>query len=288
MYRHCFAAAAAFIATASFAAAQGAAALIEKHTKAAAEELEGYLEKSPDAADADEAVDYLIEAYTRLDMGERKAELLTGKYETLGKGADLSPPEFFGVVQELFQTHLGNGDKEAAKALIATAKTDAGGHPQADRFTPHLDRMLSELDKPGIGDSMEIKFTSLQGEEIDLAGMGGKVVLVDFWATWCGPCIAELPNVKKAYEAHHADGFEIIGISLDREGDKEKLENFIKEHEMPWPQAFDGGGWQASLAQKFGINSIPATYLIGKDGTVVAADLRGPALEAAVAKELAK
>lgn len=130
----------------------------------------------------------------------------------------------------------------------------------------------------------EVKDTT--GKPLSLAAYKGKVVLIDFWATWCGPCIAELPNVLEAYEKHHAAGFEIIGISLDK--DQEKLETFVKQKKMTWPQFFDGKGWQNELAQKYGVNSIPATYLIDREGKIIASDLRGEKLEEAVAAALAK
>jgi len=114
----------------------------------------------------------------------------------------------------------------------------------------------------------------------------GKVVLVDFWATWCGPCVGELPNVLEAYKKHHDAGFEILGISLD--SDKAKLTAFIKQKEMPWKQYFDGKGWQTKLAQEYGINSIPATYLLDREGKIIARNLRGEALGEEVAKALAK
>ena len=124
------------------------------------------------------------------------------------------------------------------------------------------------------------------GKPLSLAAYKGKVVLIDFWATWCGPCVKELPNVLDAYEKHHAGGFEIIGISLD--SDRAKLDTFVKEKNMPWVQFFDGKGWQNELAQKYGINSIPATYLIDGEGKIIASGLRGDKLEAAVAAALAK
>lgn len=124
------------------------------------------------------------------------------------------------------------------------------------------------------------------GKPLSIANYKGKVVLIDFWATWCGPCVAELPNVIKAYEKHHGDGFEIIGISLDQ--DKQKLENFVKQKKMTWPQYFDGKGWGNELAQKYGVNSIPATYLLDRDGKIIGSNLRGEKLEAAVAAALAK
>jgi peroxiredoxin len=126
----------------------------------------------------------------------------------------------------------------------------------------------------------------LTGKPLSIAGLKGKVVLVDFWATWCGPCVAELPNVLAAYKKHHDAGFEIVGISLD--SDRAKLDSFIEKKEMPWPQFFDGKGWENKLGQKYGVNSIPATYLLDREGKIIATNLRGDALEAAVEKALAQ
>jgi thiol-disulfide isomerase/thioredoxin len=126
----------------------------------------------------------------------------------------------------------------------------------------------------------------LAGKPLAIANFKGKVVLVDFWATWCGPCVAELPSVLKAYEKYHAKGFEIIGISLDK--DEAALNSFIKKKNLPWPQYFDGQGWQNKLAGKYGITSIPATYLLNGEGKIIGQDLRGDALDEAVSKALAK
>ena len=126
----------------------------------------------------------------------------------------------------------------------------------------------------------------LDGKPLSIANYKGKVVLIDFWATWCGPCVQELPNVLATYKKHHADGFEIIGISLDQ--DKGKLTSFMKQHAVTWAQYFDGKGWENKLAGKYGVTSIPATYLLDGQGKIVAKDLRGEALEAEVAKQLAK
>jgi peroxiredoxin len=126
----------------------------------------------------------------------------------------------------------------------------------------------------------------LEGKPLSVANYKGKVVLIDFWATWCPPCVAELPNVQKAYETHHKDGFEIIGISLDQ--DEKKLKSFIKEKNMPWPQYFDGKGWGSKLAGKYGVTSIPATFLLDREGKIIGTDLRGPDLETALTKALAK
>ena len=95
-----------------------------------------------------------------------------------------------------------------------------------------------------------------------------------------------MPNVIKAHNELNEKGFEVIGISLDQ--DKAALEKFIADNKMPWPQYFDGKGWQNEISGKFGISSIPATFLIGKDGKIIATNLRGAALEEAVTAELGK
>jgi thiol-disulfide isomerase/thioredoxin len=143
----------------------------------------------------------------------------------------------------------------------------------------------AETEKKQIGAPLkDFDEKDLEGKPLSIASRKGKVVLIDFWATWCGPCVRELPNVLKTYEKYHDKGFEIIGISLD--SDKDKLTTFIKEKKMTWPQYFDGKGWQNKVSTQYGIQSIPATYLIDKEGKVLAIGLRGEALEAAVGKAL--
>ena len=117
----------------------------------------------------------------------------------------------------------------------------------------------------------------------------GKVVLLDFWATWCGPCVAEIPNVVQAYEKYHAKGFEVLGISLDKEDWEAKLAAFTQKKDMPWPQVYDGKFWQAEVAKLYGIHSIPHMLLVDGDTGTILADktIRGEALAPAIEKALA-
>ena len=124
----------------------------------------------------------------------------------------------------------------------------------------------------------------LTGNSLTLSAFKGKLVLVDFWATWCPPCVGELPNVIAAYQKYHRQGFEIVGISLDQ--DQAKLTAFLKEKGMTWAQYFDGKGWQNKLAAQYGIQSIPATFLLDGEGNIVAKNLRGGALDGELAKRL--
>ena len=186
------------------------------------------------------------------------------------------------------------GDKEKGTELLAQLKKE---FPDSKLVANMKREEEQEAETQKIQDALAIgtRFPDfnekdLTGKPLSIANYKGKAVLIDFWATWCGPCRAEVPNVVAVYNKHHSNGFEIIGISLDRQPDKAKLESYTKENKMPWPQFFDGQFWNNKLSTKYGVRSIPATYLLDGEGKIIGKgdDIRGENLDGAVAKALAR
>jgi peroxiredoxin len=130
------------------------------------------------------------------------------------------------------------------------------------------------LRKLAIGNpAIPIEAATSDGTEITLETYKGKVLLLDFWASWCAPCRQEMPNVKKVYNDFHSKGFEIVGISLD--DTSAKFRGYVEEQQMPWPQIFDGKGWNSEVGRTYAVNVIPATFLLDRKGTIRYRNLRG-------------
>lgn len=175
---------------------------------------------------------------------------------------DRDPEAVVGLLEQVMPIFDKSDDKEVKK-LLAEANLQG------------MYRRLTLLGKP-----MEISGTLLDGKPVDWESYRGKVVLVDFWATWCGPCRAEIPNVLEMYEAYHDKGFDVLGISLD--ATPEAAKKYVEENKLPWSSIFpkneDEREWSNPLVAYYGITGIPTAILVGKDGKVINMNARGPVL----------
>jgi thiol-disulfide isomerase/thioredoxin len=155
--------------------------------------------------------------------------------------------------------------------------------PNVKVFQDVVKRVLSL----GIGQTApEIGLPSPGGEVIYLSQFRGKVVLIDFWASWCGPCRREMPTVVKAYEKYKNKGFEIFGVSLDQ--DKNRWVEAIASDKITWPQVSDLKNWQSDAARAYNVQSIPYTVLLDREGRILAKNLRGEELDRKLAEVLSK
>ena len=267
-----------------------------------------------DAADAGAAIVEGVELATTLgqhDHALRLADLYLGKFATgdaagqmrMARGQALSSKGDVAGAQKVFEeiiekagddinglvaatTALGdllveNGKKDEAIELLGVV---GAGHASVRGLKEHFEGIAEGYALIGT-EPKAMGQNDIAGKPIDLAAYKGKVVLLDFWATWCGPCMGELPNVLATYEKFHGKGFEIVGISLDE--DRAAFDKCIADRKMTWRHHYDGNGWKNEIAVAYGVQSIPATYLVGPDGKIVAMGLRGEKLGERVGKLLA-
>ncbi|MFM8378786.1 MAG: TlpA family protein disulfide reductase [Planctomycetia bacterium] len=213
------------------------------------------------------------------------APVLVQKVATM-LAADPNDEQTAGLAMQLAGAfeHVPGGEQVAALAYksfgpLFAKSSNEQVKAMGESFAGTL-RRLSLLGHP-----MEITGTLLSGKPFDQKSLAGKVVLVDFWATWCGPCVAEIPNVIEQYEKYRDQGFEVVGVSLDE--DREALEKFVAEQKIPWPILYEkpeGEGWRHPLATFYGISGIPTVILIGRDGNVITLNARGEKLGEELAK----
>ncbi|HCO68605.1 MAG TPA: thiol:disulfide interchange protein [Dysgonomonas sp.] len=235
-------------------------AFLEQLTKES-EKAQAIAQKIQSTSDENEQQQYFAEMMT-LNEGLKKLVQDFVK-ENIGNKAG----EFF------FMQFLDAFDENQANELLASA-------------SPELKEYLDKLMNPAgaqqdfIGQQyIDITGADPNGKNVSLSDYVGnnKVVLLDFWASWCGPCRVEMPNVVEAYAKYKSKGFEIVGISLDEE--KDAWVQGIKDMNMSWIQMSDLKGWQSELSAPYGVSSIPFTLLIDQNGTVIAQNLRGTALD---------
>lgn len=214
----------------------------------------------------------LIKYYPAADYVEPSLLVLGLAYDKAGEH-DKADPLYEKLVNHT--KYRGGRYSQTAEQLLAQDRdTRTGEVANTSRANPGPSPNPF-INKP----ALDFQVIGLNGEALSLAQYRGQVVLLDFWATWCPPCIAEMPNVKQTYAKYRNQKFEIIGISLDRS--MAPLEEYIANEGLAWRQYWDNGG---RIANMYNVRAIPSTFLIDGAGTIRQVNLRGPALEMAVAE----
>jgi peroxiredoxin len=185
----------------------------------------------------------------------------SGALEWMKKAVDLKYKKYYRFDDKEYD--LLRGDKDF-NTLIAKMKDNIGLGKPAKDFT----------------------LTSLKGKNLSLTELKGKVVLIDFWATWCPPCVKAIPHLKKTYAQFKDKGFEIIGVSVDF--DKNKLESFLKKEKINWHITWSGNAWKDETRELYGVTSIPSVWLVDKKGILRGFDLKGNELNEKIATLLAE
>jgi peroxiredoxin len=276
----------------------------EAEAKAAYEQLMADLQKARNAIPMDQllikAEDGLkgfIETYSGTAASGSGMVVLGQIYSQIGRSADAKvlldkynagtfpkePAEEGMAWMSLANACISEDDFDGASKALGKAVSIEGLDPKMKESAESMLARLDTMKKLKTGaEALDFKTTDIVGKAISLSDYRGKVVLLDFWATWCAPCRAEMPHVKEVYAAYKDKGFDILGVSMDN--NRQALDSYLEEQGMTWRQVFDGKGWQAEIGQLYAVSSIPATFLIDKQGKIRYKNLRGDELEEAVVK----
>lgn len=198
------------------------------------------------------------------------------------RAIDMSQGSIAQAYYNLGHALIKVGKAEEGKAAFKTFLEKQPNAPEASEVRG----ILANPRNTGEPSAPVFEVKSFDGQNLSLEAFKGKVVVLDFWASWCGPCRAEMPDVKKIWSKYNGKQFVMIGVNLDR--DERAFKSYMKEQGITWPQFFDGGGWNNKIARLYGVRAIPYAVLIDQDGVVKATGLRGPRLSSKIGDLLGK
>lgn len=241
----------------------------------------------------DERFSYLYRQLHRLYIktgNEQAANTIIERLQSFGK-LDL---EGYRMLFDMLNT------MERYEDMLEAFKTAEQQHPDAEPILwrlSYIHRKLGNIELADVYDRRadptyeligkpvpDFSRTDLDGNPISLQDSRGKIVLLDFWAVWCGFCTLEMPNIKKVYDTYKDEGFDVIGVSLDI--DESQLQDYIEENDLQWRQIYTGGVQNDPLLQKYKITGVPTQWLIDRNGTLITHKARGDALEQLVVDAL--
>ena len=252
--------------------------------------LEGALARHPDNRRFSNLYGQLGRLYIKTE-NEQAADAIIKRFRAVMEPDLPGYRMLFGMLDEM----------ERYEDMLEAFKVAEQQHPDAEPILWRLAYIYRKLGNTELADVYDRKAdptyeligkpvpdfstTDLDGNPISLQGYRGKVVLLDFWAVWCGFCIEEMPNLKRVYDTYKDQGFDIIGVSLDDE--ESELRDYIKENDLQWRQVYSGERWKDDpLAQQYNITGVPSQWLIDRDGKLITHKARGEKLEGLVVEAL--
>jgi thiol-disulfide isomerase/thioredoxin len=251
--------------------------------------LERWIPMSQSAPKAD-AANAEIESVLTKSKNEKlvtEAAFVKAVIEFRKAGSDAEAPTLLPIAEEFIKKAPKDPRGAMILNMVASKMTDVA---KANEILSRIEKDYPDSQvvkkiaaerrvKEAIGKPFKIEFTeAIKGSQISSATLKGKVIIVDFWATWCGPCVAEMPKMKELYAKYKDKGVEFIGVSLDApksEGGYDKLKAFVEKNKIEWPQYYQGNGWESDFSMSWGISAIPAVFAVDADGNLFSNDARG-------------
>jgi thiol-disulfide isomerase/thioredoxin len=286
----------------------------DKYIQERGDRIKAFFDKYPDDPKAwplmQERWMAMIGMGKQTDMAVTEIEQLLSKQTDNTKRADLL---FYKGMAQLRSRPPGSKAADTVEEFIKTAPKDDRGAQLLYQLAQMDESKQAEIMKrivadypasqagqmakgalkrvEAVGKPFELAFTdAISGKQISMADLKGKVVVIDFWATWCGPCVAEMPKMKQLYAEYKPKGVEFIGVSLDQSesaGGLTKLKEFVQKEGIEWPQYYQGNYWQSEFSAGWGINSIPSVFIIDANGNLYSTEARGK-LEKLIPELIAK